>query len=221
MFDFNKVAPVHLARGAHVTAEDGLCFMEMVAWFAGEKHNDAPSCVSPVLTVFGIGLNDLMNDTERNTLLKPLVPLIAGTVDPDSEQKRAEFLIMWTVNNIVPVALINDIDRLSSLVPLVRACEASNTTDEAKNAVFQLHAFDCPRHFYNAIQMFNGNMNSNAMSLLTKGINVGVYQASNPRIWELAIEGLRQAILLGRHEGFVDEADVLSQRSDKLLELVP
>ena len=41
-----------LDRGFHNAPDDGLCFMEAAAFFAGEKHSDHPACVSPVLGAF-------------------------------------------------------------------------------------------------------------------------------------------------------------------------
>ena len=57
-FDFNTITEVRLSGGSHTTAQDGLCFMEMVAWFAGEKHSDKPACASRVLGTYGIVIND-------------------------------------------------------------------------------------------------------------------------------------------------------------------
>lgn len=39
-YDFSQITEVKLAEGAHASANDGLCFMEMAAWFAGEAHSD-------------------------------------------------------------------------------------------------------------------------------------------------------------------------------------
>ena len=38
-----------LKHGSHTTFAQGLCAMEAVAWLAGEKHSDRPSCTCPVI----------------------------------------------------------------------------------------------------------------------------------------------------------------------------
>ena len=94
-FDFSQITEVRLGSGAHESPEQGLCFMEMVAWFAGEKHSDRPECACPVLGSYGIAANDSMPDEARDRLLKPLVPLIAGTRGTwQDEHNRARFLAM-------------------------------------------------------------------------------------------------------------------------------
>ena len=51
-----------------------------------------------------------------------------------------------------------------------------------------------------------------------KFIGIAAYAASG--IWTVAVEGLRQAILIGRHDGFGFADDVLIERRQKLRELV-
>lgn len=87
--------PIKLSRGSHETAEEGVCFMEAIAFIAGEPHSDHPKCASPVLTSFGIMLNDTLPADLRNKYLLPMVGQVAGTVDPESEGKRREFLFSW------------------------------------------------------------------------------------------------------------------------------
>lgn len=38
-----------LRHGSHESPQDGLCAMEWVAYLAGEKHSDYPSCVDLAL----------------------------------------------------------------------------------------------------------------------------------------------------------------------------
>jgi hypothetical protein len=44
-----------LRHGSHESPQDGLCAMEWVAYLAGEKHSDYPSCVDLALRGFAIG----------------------------------------------------------------------------------------------------------------------------------------------------------------------
>jgi hypothetical protein len=99
---------IRLTAGQHSGPGDGLCLMEAVALFAGERHGDWPSCVCPVLIEFGRVLNDAMPDHWRTDLLLPLVPALVGTRDPQSdscgitstgqERDRAAALLAWCVN---------------------------------------------------------------------------------------------------------------------------
>jgi hypothetical protein len=69
-----------LRRGAHASADDGMCAMEMVAWLAGEAHTDEPLCACPVIAAFVRAVNDaLPSDAARDRHLRPLVPRFVGT----------------------------------------------------------------------------------------------------------------------------------------------
>ena len=95
-----------LEDGAHSKREDGVCLMEAVAWFAGERHSDKPKCACPVLSAYGRTLNDRMLEVERNRFLKQLIPLLVGTRStPVVELARAEYLIRETTRRILPIAM--------------------------------------------------------------------------------------------------------------------
>lgn len=89
MIDFEKLATeVRLTEMSHASPEDGMCVMEMVAWFAGERHSDSPECSCPILTYWAIELNDCApTDEDRQRLIR-LVPMLAGTVDGTAERAR-------------------------------------------------------------------------------------------------------------------------------------
>ncbi len=109
---------IRLTAGEHDSPADGLCLMEAVALFAGERHRDWPTCVCPVLIEFGRVLNDTMPDQWRTDLLLPLVPVLVGTRDPLSdscginatglERQRAAALLAWCVNRLEAVAIGDD-----------------------------------------------------------------------------------------------------------------
>ncbi len=215
MFDFATIDEVRLTVGDHTNPSDGLCFMEMVAWFAGEEHSDKPECACPVLGAYAICLNDRMPDGLRDRLLKPLVPMISGTRDSASELPRAEFLAMWAVNRTLPIIL-----RKHGLADHATACENARTLDECKAAA---DAAD-----YAAYAAYNGaaraaTANAAYAAYASAAYNaraaaVSAANAANAEVWPLAVEGLRQAILIGRHDGFgVAE---LTARREKLHELV-
>ena len=67
--------------------KDGLCFMETVALIAGEPIDDHPECACPILTAYGIGLNDRFPAADRQKLL-PLAWATAGTRSKEHEAIR-------------------------------------------------------------------------------------------------------------------------------------
>jgi hypothetical protein len=69
----------------------GLCFMETVALIAGEPIGDHPECACPILTAYGIRLNDRFSDADRQKLL-PLAWATAGTRSDAHRQVRLRIL---------------------------------------------------------------------------------------------------------------------------------
>ncbi len=98
---------LHIGHGSHPDRSNGLCVMEVVAWYAGEAHSDAPACTSPVLAAYARGLNDAMpDDATRDKYLKPLIiPLVGTTATRAVEVKRAEHFARVAVTRIAPLAL--------------------------------------------------------------------------------------------------------------------
>lgn len=96
---------IELKAGQHASPADGLCLMEAVALFAGERHGDWPNCCCPSLVEFGRPLNDALPDHRRTAMLLPLVPLLVGTREPGCtgeafnpsplERRRAAALVTW------------------------------------------------------------------------------------------------------------------------------
>ena len=81
-----KLENIKLSKGAHTTAEEGMCIMEAVAFFAKEPHSDRPACACPVLTEYMINLNDGMEDEERKLLL-PYIEKLINTRDGKSHAR--------------------------------------------------------------------------------------------------------------------------------------
>ena len=222
MFDFNTIKEVSLAKGGHFRAADGMCFMEMAAWFAGEEHTDKPECVSTVLGKFGIVLNDNMEKDTRDLLLKPLIPLVVGTYDPENELRRAEFLVMWVINKILPLNLrLHGYDKLATL------CESADNLTNARVAVKKVWfkaPSSCTEQAELSFSYFNLSYYSNEHVVTAAGLAITAAAqeltgCANRQIWETAVEGLRQAILIGRHDGFDASID-LTERHKELCELV-
>jgi hypothetical protein len=96
-----------LLRGSHETRARGLCVMEAVAWFAGEKHADRPQCACPVLTSFAIKLNDrIYDDEERTRIMRPLIPRLVNTRGTrELEVRRAYVAADFAARDCAPRAL--------------------------------------------------------------------------------------------------------------------
>ena len=104
MIDFNKLTAFELQGGSHKSADDGLCAMEAVAWLEGVKHSDSPSCTCPVIAAFVRSINDRMPDSDRQKLVAYL-PRLVGTVSPEHEQERAEYLAWHAITVVAPGVL--------------------------------------------------------------------------------------------------------------------
>ena len=125
---------IRLTAGRHNGPGDGLCLMEAVALFVGERHSDWPTCVCPVLIEFGRALNDAIPDEWRTKLLLPLVPTLVGTRDPQSdscgttanglERDRAAALLAWCVNRLEAVVGGGSEAELHAHAALTDAAEA-------------------------------------------------------------------------------------------------
>lgn len=89
MFD----RPIKLVRGAG--DEKSKCWMSAIAFWAGEPHSDAPSCVDNSIRRACIIYNDLLpRDEERAELITPILFAPLGTAHQGhaTELRRA---YMW------------------------------------------------------------------------------------------------------------------------------
>ena len=94
---------ISLERGRHKRREEGLCSLEAMAWLAGEPHSDTPECVCPVIREFITNWNDLLGDTDRDRLLKPLLPHLARTnLGPETELDRHARNLDWLMRRNLP-----------------------------------------------------------------------------------------------------------------------
>jgi hypothetical protein len=137
---------IKLERGAHGAFEKGACAMELASWLAGEKYNDHPECVCPVVAAFMRGWNDSLPDDERTALLLPLIPKTIGTRGSEKlSERRALMAADWLVRVNTPAwlrlaGLDTHADALSALpeitdmaqVPSIRgAIEAARADADA------------------------------------------------------------------------------------------
>jgi hypothetical protein len=96
--------PYRLARGPHNTAADGLCAMEWVSFIAGENHTDQPVCVDLPLRSFCIGLNDDLDDEQRQRL-RPYLGRCIGTTGDGRTSERGYMCLDWIVRTYTPTWL--------------------------------------------------------------------------------------------------------------------
>jgi hypothetical protein len=97
------VQPAKLRAGAgDGKPEDGLCLMQMVAWFSGSNFvTDTPACACSVLSVVAIRLNDSAPSQEARDSLWPLVWRLLDSQDVNAAQKRAEYIVREVARRIV------------------------------------------------------------------------------------------------------------------------
>jgi hypothetical protein len=93
-----------LAYGTHASPADGRCAMEWVSHLAGEPHSDQPECVSPVLRVFCIALNDGLEDEPRQRL-RPYLARTIGTAGDGQDPRRAWMALDWLIRTFTPAWL--------------------------------------------------------------------------------------------------------------------
>ena len=97
-----------LKSGAHKPPNGHLeaCVMEAVAFVAGERWSDHPTCACPVISAFLRTWNDSLPDDERNALLLPLIPRIVNTRGSKKlEARRATMAADWYIRVATPAWL--------------------------------------------------------------------------------------------------------------------
>jgi len=112
---------LHLESGGHQKRSEGVCIMEAVAWWAGEKHSDHPECASPVITGYAMALNDNWPDTARQKLI-PFVSRLVGTRD-GHDSERGLLAVDWLIRVYTPewlrlAGLDTEADNLANLAPI-------------------------------------------------------------------------------------------------------
>ena len=135
--------PFTLSEGSHKDPSEGMCFMEMVSFLAGEEWSDSPACASPSLSFFGQSGNDRMGQSKRD-MLQLYVPKMIGTYSPEHEQARAEYLAWQAIRVFAPMALDGagetaHAEAMRSAKTLEDAYAAANA---AANAAYAAYAAD-------------------------------------------------------------------------------
>jgi hypothetical protein len=104
MTNINEIWKFNLRQGNSNDPRNGACLLDAVSWFEYGRLGDSPACVCPVIRAFARGINDAMNDADRQRL-KVFIPRLVGTVDPEAEQTRAEYLAWQAIRVFAPLAL--------------------------------------------------------------------------------------------------------------------
>lgn len=183
-----------LSFGDHESPEDGVCFMEAVAWMQGEEHSDRPECACPVLGAYGIKLNDNMGDKYR-PLLNPLILKMAGTRDESKEQERSEYLLRQTVIRIVcPTLQTNGVDA----DPLRQAAKSGSLEDieSAACAAASAAAWAAAR-----AASATDSAAAWAAGSAARAAAWAARAAESEGVWKEAVLILNEAIDLGPHGG--------------------
>lgn len=92
------------------------CVMEAVAYVTGEPWSDHPQCADPLITNLCMGLNDGLDDDERDNLI-PLIPRIAGSRGSHAlEERRGVATLDFLAHEVMPPILrAADAKRAASL----------------------------------------------------------------------------------------------------------
>ena len=135
--NFDHIFNWRLLSGSHEFPgpDGGTCINEAAIIAAGFEYKrvscaaDCPPCFSRPLSSYAITLNDAMPDDLRQRLLMPFVTRLAGTADtPEIERRRAEFILIGLVREVVSVPLRGWKDDLAAQFGAV------TTLEEAKQA---------------------------------------------------------------------------------------
>src|SRR5882757_199333 len=135
---------IHLDKGGHSGPDNGYCLMEWVSMLAGEPFSEQPKCVSPYLRRFGIRLNDLATDTQRQDLIQ-FGPRVLGTAGDGLDEKRRWIGADHAVRVAMPrwlakAGLTDHADALRALDPITnRASYVASrlTVNAARDAAYQ------------------------------------------------------------------------------------
>ena len=127
--DITEIWKFDLRRGNSRDPREGACIMDAISWLEYGTLGDHPACVCPVIAAYGRGINDAMSDVGRQRL-KVFIPRLVGTVDPASEQARAEYLAWQAIRVFAPLAL----DAAGHIADARKLRDFNGTLEEADSA---------------------------------------------------------------------------------------
>ena len=86
---------VRIRKGRHDSPARGACVLELASMLAGERFDDHPRSVCPVIAGFLRSYNDLLPDGEHDELYA-YAALVVGTAAPRAVRRaRARALLRW------------------------------------------------------------------------------------------------------------------------------
>jgi hypothetical protein len=134
MIDMAKLARVRMCAGNGDVDYGELCMMEMVDYVTSGGTSDHPECASPVIAAFLRRWNDMLQDSDRDRLLRPLISHVVGTRTTQADELTRSFLSLdWLVRTHL-VAWLRLSPSLVAHAEAVAALPAITTIRSAKNA---------------------------------------------------------------------------------------
>lgn len=86
---------IKLSRGKHRSPSEGACVMELASMLAGERFNDHPLSVCPVIGSVLRTYNDSVDDDARQRLYRYASRVVGSRAEPEVERARAAHLLTW------------------------------------------------------------------------------------------------------------------------------
>lgn len=195
---------IELKTGHHASSADGLCLMEAVALFAGERHGDWPDCVCPALIEFGRVLNDALPDNRRTSMLLPLVPVLVGTreagctgdgLNPSRlERKRAAALVAWCVNVLPGSAVAQGSEERQHRAGALEEAQGALRFGQAQHAARAAAAAVA----WTAKGVWHRSLGEPLTRVLSPRKAADEASRATLGVWQGAVDAYRRAALLGR-----------------------
>ena len=115
---------VRLARGSHLTPDEGVCVMELASMIAGEPFTDRPRSVCRVIAALLRSYNDLVRDSRRQDLYRCASDVVGTRDGAGAELARLQHCLdvldeldelrshslVWRLRSPVPTRLRELID---------------------------------------------------------------------------------------------------------------
>jgi hypothetical protein len=226
-----NIPKFHLRSGSgNGNPEDGLCLMQMVDWFDGRerKITDQPPCACPVLTAYGIRLNDDAPSQDARDELWPLVFQLVGSRDKAAEKARIEFLIVETTRVCVADAFeaiglhghAKELRSVQTVADVKRAAAAAAhaayaaAADAAHADAAHAGAADAAA----AARAARAAAAADAAAAATAAYVAATATTARLSMWRKAKDIFARAILMGRH-GELDPVSV-APRAEKLAKVL-
>lgn len=192
------------------TIGDGLCFMQVAALIGGERITDRPTCASPVLTEFGVRLNDLMPRSHRQRL-RPLAYGMVGTRSRDHEKERFYILIREACRVVRTAAQVERDPQILDVLQMMEDYWSSPKTyrEEDQRRIYNIAYVVAQRRFEIGYYYIPHAMKTLAYArpgyadvslagcAVEDAARAVACSAVLEEIWDIAIDGLREAIEVG------------------------